>query len=175
MTVEVTDGWYSMQAVLDAQLSCRVREGKLRVGYKILTCGAELTAPVPFSPLGCAMRSASVQTDKAYPRLKLYMNSTRRARWDSRLGFSAPHFFPVALPTLQPGGGTVACVDIVVLRTCALQYLEKQVDGRTVVRDEEWERRMARLQASKAQEAQQRSLAALRESWGNSSEAVSEE
>lgn len=40
--MEVTDGWYSIKAQFDAHLSAVVRRGRLNVGDKIVTYGAEL-------------------------------------------------------------------------------------------------------------------------------------
>lgn len=40
--VWLTDGWYSIKALLDAPLSAMLRKGRLRVGVKLLIHGAEL-------------------------------------------------------------------------------------------------------------------------------------
>ena len=40
--MEVTDGWYAVNACLDQSLSSLVKCGRLRVGDKIITYGAEL-------------------------------------------------------------------------------------------------------------------------------------
>ena len=53
--------------------------------------------------------------------LKLCANSTRRARWDSALGYCGrPQPVPLPLSTLYPTGGLVGCVDVVVARVYPL-------------------------------------------------------
>lgn len=50
-------------------------------------------------------------------RLKLCANSTRKARWDSKIGYQPdPRPFSLALSSLLAGGGTVPAVDVVVVR-----------------------------------------------------------
>lgn len=48
--VELTDGWYAVKAQLDPPLSALVQKGRLAVGQKIITHGAELVG----SPDACA-------------------------------------------------------------------------------------------------------------------------
>lgn len=40
--VWLTDGWYAIRAQLDAPLTALVQRGRLRVGFKLVTHGAEL-------------------------------------------------------------------------------------------------------------------------------------
>lgn len=49
-TIELTDGWYAVRAQLDPPLMALVKSGKLTVGQKIITQGAELVG----SPDACA-------------------------------------------------------------------------------------------------------------------------
>lgn len=42
ITLEVTDGWYSVKAVIDDALERLVHSGKLRIGYKVIVHGCEL-------------------------------------------------------------------------------------------------------------------------------------
>lgn len=50
--VELTDGWYAVKAQLDPPLSTLVQKGRLAVGQKIITHGAELVgSPDACSPL----------------------------------------------------------------------------------------------------------------------------
>ena len=76
--------------------------------------------------------------------------------------------------SLVVGGGAIAHADIVISRKCALQYFEKQLDGRSVVRDVEWEEDVADAHACKMQDVQEKSLLQLQDSWENSSEFLSE-
>ena len=55
-------------------------------------------------------------------QLRLSYNSTRRARWHSRLGFwNPPHPICVPLCSLHPEGGIVGCVDVVISRVYPMQ------------------------------------------------------
>ena len=54
--------------------------------------------------------------------LRLHTNSTRRARWDVKLGFhSHAHAFPLPLASLFGDGGLTGCVDVIVLRQYPVQ------------------------------------------------------
>lgn len=54
--------------------------------------------------------------------LRLHANSTRRARWDVKLGFhSHAHAFPLPLASLFGDGGFTGCVDVIVLRQYPVQ------------------------------------------------------
>lgn len=53
--VELTDGWYAVRAQLDPPLSALLRTGRLGVGQKVVTHGAELLGP----PEACAPLEAS--------------------------------------------------------------------------------------------------------------------
>lgn len=48
-TVELTDGWYAVKAQLDPPLSALLQSGRLAVGQKVITHGAELVG----SPDAC--------------------------------------------------------------------------------------------------------------------------
>jgi breast cancer 2 susceptibility protein len=65
-------------------------------------------------------------------RLKLCSNSTRRARWDTKLGFhSCPGPLLVSLTSILPAGGIVSCVSVTVVRAYPLLYVEKLDEGRS--------------------------------------------
>lgn len=54
--------------------------------------------------------------------LRLHANSTRRARWDVKLGFhSHARAFPLPLASLFGDGGFTGCVDAIVLRQYPVQ------------------------------------------------------
>lgn len=42
LEIEILDGWYSVCVWLDVKFTRAVREGRLRVGYKIFVVGVEL-------------------------------------------------------------------------------------------------------------------------------------
>nr|XP_034344818.1 breast cancer type 2 susceptibility protein [Arvicanthis niloticus] len=148
-TIELTDGWYAVKAQLDPPLLALVKSGRLTVGQKIITQGAELVG----SPDACAPLEAPDSL-----RLKISANSTRPARWHSKLGFfHNPRPFPLPLSSLFSNGGNVGCVDIVVQRVYPLQWVEKTVSGLYIFRSEREEEK----EALRFAEAQQKKLEAL--------------
>ncbi|XP_050017867.1 breast cancer type 2 susceptibility protein isoform X4 [Alexandromys fortis] len=134
-TVELTDGWYAVKAQLDPPLVALVKSGRLTVGQKIITYGAELVG----SPDACAPLEAPDSL-----RLKISANSTRPARWHSKLGFFRdPRPFPLFLSSLFSDGGSVGCVDIIVQRVYPLQWVEKTASGLYIFRNEKEEAKEA--------------------------------
>jgi len=83
--LEVTDGWYSVPAILDEALSSFVHSGRITIGSKIVTCGAILLGcEEGIDPLDDSYCSYSKRCPVA---LKLTANSTRLAKWNAKLGF----------------------------------------------------------------------------------------
>jgi breast cancer 2 susceptibility protein len=65
-------------------------------------------------------------------KLKLYSNSTRRARWDIKLGFhTQPGPLHISLTSILPGGGNVSSVSVTVVRVYPLLYVEKLDEGKS--------------------------------------------
>ena len=55
-------------------------------------------------------------------QLKIFANSTRRARWYARLGYCRhPQPPPLPICSLLPRGGLVGCVDVIITRVYPLQ------------------------------------------------------
>lgn len=115
--LKVTDGWYPVDASLDEALAHFLRRGKIVPGTKLSLSNAALEAGggAPSSgadgggsvagvdPLELLRkRSVGELPPGAGPRLRLVVNSTRRARWDARLGFFRPKR---ELPQGRGGGG----------------------------------------------------------------------
>lgn len=132
--IEVTDGWYSVPAVLDMPLKRMVKCGRISLGTKLITYGSELIGRCdPSHPLEASPLMA----------LRLHANSTRRARWFSKLGYQrVPHPFPVPLSSIFPDGGLVGCVDVMVVRVYPLLCMEKMEGRRNVFRSERAEARV---------------------------------
>ncbi|XP_064609538.1 uncharacterized protein LOC135473609 [Liolophura sinensis] len=125
--LELTDGWYCIRAVVDTPLQELIKTGRLERGDKLCVCGTELTgSEEPANPLQAPSTA----------RLKLCANSTRKARWDSKLGYQPdPRPFSLALSGLLAEGGTVPAVDVVVARVYPKMFFEKLSDGRSVFRN----------------------------------------
>ncbi|XP_078684329.1 uncharacterized protein LOC144917871 [Branchiostoma floridae x Branchiostoma belcheri] len=134
--IELTDGWYGVRAALDPPLARLVESKRISVGQKLCVSGAELVG----SQDACSPLEAPANL-----LLKLSANATRRARWEAKLGFhSNPQPFPVSLGSLCADGGMVGCVDIMVLRSYPMQYMEKYPSGSSVVRSRRAEEKAAR-------------------------------
>ncbi|BBH02574.1 Protein BREAST CANCER SUSCEPTIBILITY 2 homolog A [Prunus dulcis] len=148
--VELTDGWYSVDAVLDALLSKQLASGKLFVGQKLRIWGAALCGWAgPVSPLEVA-RTVT---------FRLHINGTYRAHWADRLGFCKNHLVyirlwyissragkgagaPLAFNCVKSGGGAVPCTLLGVTRIYPVLYKERLSNGRSVVRSERLESQM---------------------------------
>ncbi|NXI03575.1 BRCA2 protein, partial [Pachycephala philippinensis] len=147
--IEVTDGWYGIRAFLDPPLKAFLDRRRLTVGQKIIVHGAELVGPQN----GCTPLEAPDSL-----MLKISANSTRRARWHTKLGFHRdPRPFPLPLSSLYSEGGAVGCVDVVIQRTYPIQWVEKTSAGSYVFRNSRAEER----EAAKHAEDQQKKLETL--------------
>ena len=124
--LELTDGWYGIDAVLDAGLTSLLRAGHpgLHVGAKVLVQGAELRGSLePVPPLSKNAKDL---------HLALHFNGVRPARWDARLG-SVKRRVAVPLRTLRPDGGACASAVVYVERVypCAFVETDKATGKRT--------------------------------------------
>ncbi|KAG5619799.1 hypothetical protein H5410_005017 [Solanum commersonii] len=128
--VELTDGWYSIIAVLDIQLSKKLAAGKLFVGQKLRIWGAGLcgwTGPV--SPLEVSGTTS----------LLLHINGTYRAHWASRLGFCKGGGIPLSFMSIKDGGGAVPLTLVVISRIYPVLFRERLSNQGFVVRSERME------------------------------------
>ena len=125
-SVELSDGWYDLPCVLDRPLRHMLKAGRIKVGMKLIVCGAELVGlPSPCHPLDVPPSCC----------LKISANSTRRARWDAKLGYQrVPLPFLVRLDSLFVDGGLVGSVVAVVARVYPVVYLEKKEGSKSVMR-----------------------------------------
>lgn len=135
--VELSDGWYSVRAELDLHLQDYVKKNKIKIGAKLIISGAELrNLNDGCSPLEvCYLLSLFIKlilklfTFLQIPesvRLKIHANSTRRAKWDTRLGFyRVPSNFHIYLDTVLPNGGNIGKIIVCVVRLYPLLYMEK--------------------------------------------------
>ncbi|XP_055052858.2 LOW QUALITY PROTEIN: breast cancer type 2 susceptibility protein [Misgurnus anguillicaudatus] len=132
----LTDGWYPIKGLLDLPLSAMLSKGRLKVGDKVVVNGAEL--------VGCQEACPPLEAPESL-MLKISANSTRRARWDTKLGYYRdPRPFRLPLSSLYAAGGAVSCVDIVVLRSYPTQWMEKMPNGVFIFRNDRAEDREAR-------------------------------
>ncbi|PPS06622.1 hypothetical protein GOBAR_AA14016 [Gossypium barbadense] len=131
--VELTDGWYSINAILDVLLSKQLAVGKLFVGQKLRIWGAGLCGWVgPVSPLEA---SSAIS-------LALNLNGTCRAHWADRLGFCKGFRIPMAFRCIKGDGGPVPLTLVGVTRIYPVLYRERLRNGGSIVRSERMESRM---------------------------------
>ncbi|CAH0601936.1 unnamed protein product [Chrysodeixis includens] len=126
----LTDGWYTIMCTPDKMLARVVCAGKVAVGTKLAMCGAEL--------VNCE-QGVSPWEDTSAVRLKIFGNSTRRARWDARLGCHGNGAILSQLSAVRVDGGKVAKLRVLVTRVYPAMYVEKFEDGSTVTRSERLE------------------------------------
>ena len=112
--LELTDGWYSIGSKVTEDF------GKVTTGTKIVTFGAELvnhdqaSSPLEASPPD--------PDDKSCPLLKLHFNSTRRARWETKLGYHRFDTLPTSLSHLTGNGGAASELSLYFARKYPIVY-----------------------------------------------------
>ncbi|XP_027069863.1 protein BREAST CANCER SUSCEPTIBILITY 2 homolog B [Coffea arabica] len=125
--IELTDGWYSIIALLDVLLSKKLAAGKLFIGQKLTIWGAGLCGWAgPVSPLEAPRTST----------LLLHMNGTYRTHWADRLGFCKVDGLPLAFRSIKSTGGVVPSTLVGILRIYPVVYWERSSDGGFIVRSE---------------------------------------
>ncbi|XP_028275921.1 breast cancer type 2 susceptibility protein [Parambassis ranga] len=143
--VWLTDGWYAIKAQLDEPLTAMLHKGRLAVGGKLIIHGAQLVG----SQDACSPLEAPESL-----MLKICANSSRPARWDAKLGFHRdPRPFLLPVSSLFSNGGPVGCVDVVVLRSYPIQWMERKPDGGVVFRSVRAEEKEARRYNNHKQKA----------------------
>ncbi|KAJ4821846.1 hypothetical protein Tsubulata_046386 [Turnera subulata] len=134
--VELTDGWYAVDAILDVPLLKLLTAGKLSVGQKLRIWGAGLCGWVgPVSPL---------EVSKTVT-LSLHINGTYRAHWADRLGFCKGIGAPMAFRCIKSNGGPIPRTLVGVTRIYPVLYKEKLCDGVSIVRSERMEANMVQM------------------------------
>ncbi|XP_070827360.1 breast cancer type 2 susceptibility protein [Chaetodon trifascialis] len=143
--VWLTDGWYAIRAQLDEALTATLHKGRLAVGGKLIIHGAQLVG----SQDACSPLEAPDSL-----MLKICANSSRPTRWDVKLGFHRdPRPFLLPVSCLYGNGGPVGCVDIVILRSYPIQWMERRPDGGVVFRSVRAEEKEARRYNNHKQKA----------------------
>lgn len=118
--LELSDGWYRIRAEIDPPLRRAVDRGKIRTGMKLAIAEARLQSLGDGTPVLDALGTSELQ---------LSGNSTSLARWDARLGFQRQGYAST-LARLDPDGGVVSAMDIVIDRVYPVGYVEIPKDAR---------------------------------------------
>ncbi|KAI4815690.1 hypothetical protein KUCAC02_005825 [Chaenocephalus aceratus] len=143
--VWLTDGWYAIKAQLDEPLTAMLHKGRVALGGKLIIHGAQLVG----SQDACSPLEAPESL-----MLKICANSSRPARWDTKLGFHKdPRPFLLPISSLYSNGGPVGCVDIIFLRSYPIQWMERKTDAGAVFRSVRAEEKEARQHDSNKQKA----------------------
>ncbi|XP_012165483.2 breast cancer type 2 susceptibility protein homolog isoform X2 [Bombus terrestris] len=123
----LTDGWYCIQASIDQAMMKHITSGKIKEGTKLLTYGSEL--------LNCDQGCSPLEIGENVC-LKLHTNSTRRARWDMKLGYTVPSGpMCTKLKTIYPNGGLIGKIKVIVARVYPMLYHEKTSAGESIFRN----------------------------------------
>ncbi|KAF0920312.1 hypothetical protein E2562_034791 [Oryza meyeriana var. granulata] len=134
--IELTDGWYSLDASLDAALLEQLEKRKLFIGQKLRIWGASL----------CGWAGpASFHEASGTVKLMIHINGTYRARWNETLGLCKHAGVPLAFKCIKASGGSVPRTLVGVTRIYPVMYRERLSDGRTVVRSERMENKALQL------------------------------
>ncbi|KAL5720910.1 hypothetical protein ACHQM5_013536 [Ranunculus cassubicifolius] len=134
--IELTDGWYAVDATLDASLSKQLVAGKLFIGQKLRIWRARLCGWVaPVSPLEPS-KTVSLQ---------LHINGTYRAHWADKLGFCVNPGAPLSFTCIKSGGGLVPKTVVGITRIYPILYKERLANGGSAVRSERMEGKMLQV------------------------------
>ncbi|CAL4978042.1 unnamed protein product [Urochloa decumbens] len=117
--IELTDGWYSLDASLDMALSEQLEKRKLFLGQKLRASGTV--------------------------KLMVHINGTYRASWNETLGFCKHVGLPLAFKCIKASGGRVPRTLVGITRIYPVLYRERLPDGRSIVRSERMERKALQL------------------------------
>ena len=141
--LRLTDGWYSLNAHIDSHLAALVANAKIFVGQKLRLWGAELVGlSDPCPPLETP--------DDVW--LKLTVNGTHRAPWDSKLGYQKRSpTRPVSLAGIYMKGGVIPCVDVVVMRCYPIRFQDVLPSGQKVVMNQVEKEQLDRGRRDEAQ------------------------
>ncbi|KAJ2992329.1 hypothetical protein HDV02_003151, partial [Globomyces sp. JEL0801] len=131
ISLDLTDGWYIMKALLDLPLQYLVRNRKIFKGQKLHIQNAQLVGCT--NPIHIMQLPSSVY-------LKLSCNSTRRARWYETLGYQPRPLPPISISCVMNEGGMISLVDVLILRSYPVLFYEKVEKGgvyRTIQEEEQ--------------------------------------
>ena len=135
LRLELTDGWYSIPALVDSVLAIYVEKGTIQVGSKIAVCNAQLAGSDDgVDPLDDSYDSSKRNCPLL---LKITANCTRPAKWHARLGLVPPKFLEnhagtilvKSLDDIHPNGGSIPAIDLVVCKAYRRMYREELISA----------------------------------------------
>ncbi|XP_026463190.1 breast cancer type 2 susceptibility protein-like [Ctenocephalides felis] len=153
--LELSDGWYSVRTKIDLLMSKMISDGKFQIGDKIYTVGSVL--------LNCLQGCDPLEVPEDV-RLQIFSNSSTRARWDMRLGFTGlPPMLP-CLGTIHYLGGVIHSTEFVIVRRYPMMYLVKH-NGKTTMHSEKLELKLAQEYERKKSEEMEKIYSQVRKSY----------
>jgi BRCA2, oligonucleotide/oligosaccharide-binding, domain 1/BRCA2, helical len=167
--VEITDGWYSMPAFPDAILCEFIEKQKIQTGTKLLISNATISGfEEGMDPLDSSFDSFD---PKKSPVLHLRANSTRLARWNSKLGFVSTYRTigsegMLRIRTISDvfdGGGRIPLIDVKVVKTFPLCFFDRT--GKTRILSEAEEAAKIELYENEKQKAMEEFLEEITASY----------
>ncbi|XP_026673987.1 breast cancer type 2 susceptibility protein homolog isoform X2 [Ceratina calcarata] len=127
----LTDGWYSVQASIDLAMMRHIASGKVKEGTKLLMYGSVLQ--------NCDQGFAPLEVPDSVC-LKIHTNSTRRAKWNMKLGYVVPSGpFDIKLNTIDIAGGLIGKIKVTVVRVYPMLYHEKISSNESIYRNDRCE------------------------------------
>ncbi|KAH8835536.1 hypothetical protein DL96DRAFT_1489644 [Flagelloscypha sp. PMI_526] len=117
--LDVSDGWYQIRAAVDESLARAIRRGVIRVGKKITVAGAKLDL--------ASKEPKEILESYDSAKLILSGNSTHPACWHAKLGFQKEPNVS-ALRSLNPDGGVVSMLHVVIMKVYPFAFLETKED-----------------------------------------------
>jgi breast cancer 2 susceptibility protein len=130
--LELTDGWYALPAKPDTHLCKFILNGTIQVGTKLLISNSSMTGfDEGIDPLDRSFDS--FYTHKS-PVIHIFINSSRLARWNSKLGI-VPHtqvneheglLLTKRISDVYDCGGRIPLIDLKVIKRYPLSYLDRQ-------------------------------------------------
>ncbi|XP_026463177.1 breast cancer type 2 susceptibility protein homolog [Ctenocephalides felis] len=153
--LELSDGWYSVRTKIDLLMNKMISDGKFKIGDKIYTVGSVL--------LNCLQGCDPLEVPEDV-RLQIFSNSSTRARWDMRLGFTGlPPMLP-CLGTIHYLGGVIHLTEFVIVRRYPMMYLVKH-NGKTTMHSEKLELKLAQEYERKKSEEMEKIYSQVRKSY----------
>lgn len=135
-SMELSDDWYSIHAVADDRVAESIREGKIRVGTKIMISNGSLVgADDGVDPLDS---SYAPDQRNCTTFLRFSSNASRLAKWDAKLGLVSPSrqlqceeglFRVRKVSDIVPGGGFISLIYLTVCRIYPRMYLHRKASG----------------------------------------------
>ncbi|XP_076049241.1 uncharacterized protein LOC143029922 [Oratosquilla oratoria] len=116
VTLELTDGWYSIECVVDAGMVHQIEEGRVRIGSKLVVHGAELVGSL----------AACHPLEAHSMKLRLHTNMVRVARWWARLGGGYGNK-PILsrISSVVDKGGLIGKITVALVRVYPTVYLQR--------------------------------------------------